>query len=195
MQCPSCGYLAAVKDFGNPAICPKCEAIYEKALIAKAKKNEEAWRREKASEASKKTATYRLFFVNIFARLGVIFAFLLQKPLHVVILLCLFGFVAGLVGKGNRPVTEKEEAAERQFKYVLLAKREVSGRLKDAESARWGEIFSGKKGPVCGSVNAKNSFGGYTGFLRFVVSGGGLVIIESDMVATEFEKVWSEVCR
>ena len=195
MQCPSCGYLATVKDFGNPAICPKCDAIYEKALIAKAKRNEEAWRREKNAESAKVAARYRLFFVDIVARLGLLFAWALQRPLHLVVLLCLFGFIAGLVAKGNKPVTEKEEAAEKQFKHVLLAKRQVSGRLKDAESARWGEIFSGKKGPVCGSVNAKNGFGGYTGFQRFVVSGGGLVVIEDDMVATEFEKVWSEVCR
>lgn len=46
-------------------------------------------------------------------------------------------------------------------------KASVTGTLKDPESARFGTIAASKDGTgtitVCGLVNAKNSFGGYTG--------------------------------
>jgi len=55
----------------------------------------------------------------------------------------------------------------------------VRGALKDPESARFGSIVAGTdtKGVViaCGWVNAKNSFGGYTGekpFMGVLTSGG-----------------------
>lgn len=48
----------------------------------------------------------------------------------------------------------------------------VRGKLKDPESARFGEMMAGVtpsgKTAVCGYVNAKNSFGGYTGEKPFI---------------------------
>ena len=49
-----------------------------------------------------------------------------------------------------------------------IAKRVVSNELKDPESAQFRNLrINGVD--LCGEVNAKNSFGGYTGFKRFWV--------------------------
>lgn len=36
MKCPNCDFIEKDEAFGDPAICPKCGAVYEKALRAKA---------------------------------------------------------------------------------------------------------------------------------------------------------------
>src|SRR5215211_5246452 len=46
----------------------------------------------------------------------------------------------------------------------------VRSVLKDPESARFGDIRAGSAAEgitICGQVNAKNSFGGYTGMTTF----------------------------
>ncbi|MEI7250286.1 hypothetical protein [Pectobacterium versatile] len=53
------------------------------------------------------------------------------------------------------------------------AKISVAERLKDPESAKFSDLYiiRGERDvAVCGSVNGKNSFGAYTGSVRFVVS-------------------------
>lgn len=56
---------------------------------------------------------------------------------------------------------------------VAQVKQAVTRQLKDPESARFGPIVGGKdatgRSYACGVVNAKNSFGGYTGDKPFVV--------------------------
>ncbi len=44
------------------------------------------------------------------------------------------------------------------------AKRAIAFTLKDPESVRWRRAKVSPTGNVCIEVNAKNSFGGYTGF-------------------------------
>lgn len=54
---------------------------------------------------------------------------------------------------------------------VGAAKEVVSRELKDPASAEFRDVKVA--GPaVCGQVNAKNSYGGYEGFRRFVVVNG-----------------------
>lgn len=54
----------------------------------------------------------------------------------------------------------------------------VKAQLKDPESAQFKGIKPmGDKGGVCGWVNAKNSYGGYTGFAVFFVNSEGKVAI------------------
>lgn len=50
----------------------------------------------------------------------------------------------------------------------------VVERLKDPESARIRNVRVMKEGgiPVCGEVNARNGFGGYTGYSHFVIMEG-----------------------
>ena len=69
----------------------------------------------------------------------------------------------------------------------------VRSLLKDPESARFGPIRKGVGDAWCGSVNAKNGFGGYVGAERFVVSPSGLFVTERD--GDRFAKIWAEACR
>jgi membrane-associated protease RseP (regulator of RpoE activity) len=82
-----------------------------------------------------------------------------------------------------------------QLQVVMKGVRE---RLKDPDSAKFGEIRASKQREttVCGYVNAKNSFGGYVGKSRFIglLYGGAfvLVAIGSDEISGESTL---EVCR
>ena len=61
----------------------------------------------------------------------------------------------------------------------------IKNTLKDPDSARF-EFLNAK----CGTVNAKNSFGGYAGAKRFV-SDGATVYVDGD---DGFKKAWKEHC-
>ncbi|MFI8480655.1 hypothetical protein ACIGCM_08805 [Pseudomonas sp. NPDC078700] len=74
------------------------------------------------------------------------------------------------------------------------AKATVVSKLKDPESARFGEIWAmqgtnGKRS-VCGYVNAKNSYGGYTGQKMFSVSNSHLIMEGNDILG----RLLPEVC-
>lgn len=65
---------------------------------------------------------------------------------------------------------------------VAMAKRTILYNLKDPESARWRRAKVASNGNVCIEVNAKNSYGGYTGFTTYLFNSrnGSLVSGESD---------------
>lgn len=55
----------------------------------------------------------------------------------------------------------------------------VKTMLNDPESARFEDLkVRMDKKIVCGSVNAKNKFGGYVGFRRFHFQEGGMVVLD-----------------
>lgn len=92
-----------------------------------------------------------------------------------------------LVGCG-----EKEDSARmKEIKVQRVAQGFVLANLKDPESAE----FRDQKG-LCGEVNAKNSFGGYTGFKRFMAASEEMVVIEGGelMEPSEFNKAWNQMC-
>ncbi|MGB3069829.1 MAG: hypothetical protein WBC18_14845 [Ottowia sp.] len=69
---------------------------------------------------------------------------------------------------------------------VATAKREVAKDFKDPESARFRSIgiYKSKTGKggvsVCGEVNAKNSYGAYVGYRKFVFSDGISAVDDTD---------------
>lgn len=86
-------------------------------------------------------------------------------------------------------------------KEVLIPKlkAQITAQLKDPASAQFrNEVFyqnifvtkDGKKHPaeaaICGEINAKNSFGAYTGFRRFVSS--ALVTPEGDNFNMQYQE-------
>jgi uncharacterized protein YdiU (UPF0061 family) len=96
----------------------------------------------------------------------------------------------------RRATPEVSSAAEKlrieEAKVVQL----VKDNLKDQDSARFRNVrrlpFMGiESGPevYCGEVNAKNSFGGYSGFGDFVANlgDGKAYIVESDNKAAQLE--------
>lgn len=68
----------------------------------------------------------------------------------------------------------------------------IRKRLKDPDSATFGPMRAARsdktgKIRVCGTVNARNSFGGYTGAVRFaahVVDTGGVAIVEDAAISS-----------
>lgn len=66
---------------------------------------------------------------------------------------------------------------------IAAAKTLVASSLKDPESAKFRNVAIRPYGygrVVCGEVNAKNSYGGYVGFTRFVASNEESMLEDSD---------------
>ncbi|EHU2721384.1 hypothetical protein ACRXVG_003595 [Acinetobacter baumannii] len=76
---------------------------------------------------------------------------------------------------------------------IVKAKRYFSGISKDPGSLTYRnmESFFDKDGNsyACGEVNAKNSFGGYVGFRKFIYDGKTMILDgESNIPFSELEK-------
>ena len=97
--------------------------------------------------------------------------------------------IAGLlmVGCGKKEPTEAELNSFREIK----AQESVKALLKDPSSAE----FRNMNG-ICGEVNSKNSFGAYTGFVRFIGT-PDITVIEgenSQVDQATFNEVWKKMC-
>jgi len=84
-----------------------------------------------------------------------------------------------VVGEVQTRYTVEPKALSDQERAQV--KKEIEGYLKDPRSAIYGDMFSftspitGKE-QICVYVNAKNSYGGYTGEKAFLKSGGTWII-------------------
>lgn len=84
-------------------------------------------------------------------------------------------------------------------KFAKNAMNIISASLKDPESVRWQNVFlaDSRLQTLCGEVNAKNSYGGYTGFKRFYYSSKELNAIEDQGTYGEkdlFLPMFMKVC-
>lgn len=81
----------------------------------------------------------------------------------------------------------------RETQAIGLAKASVKARLKDPSSAEFGQVVVKSSGIVCGYVNAKNAFGGYTGEKAFISMGSqGMTWLHGE--SPDFEKTWNKHC-
>ncbi len=196
MQCPVCEQDAPVAAFGDPLRCPECGVFYEKAVQLKARREAGANMRPELSRVTQVAKSSR---EQKGARSSVWLA------ATAILLIGLLVLAEAWRPDGRAlPATTKNESvvvegvkndAGRNYAILRVAQENVRKRLKDPDSASFTGLFIGKSGVPCGEVNSKNSFGGYTGYQRFVASGGGLAFLESDMPPEEFEKTWSQLCR
>ncbi len=91
----------------------------------------------------------------------------------------------------ERPMTAAEKKAQQEKWFgaetIVAAERAVRRELKDPDSAQFKDVranYTEEFGVVaCGRVNAKNDFGGYTGFRRFVSSGKSVILEGRNNVA------------
>ncbi len=100
----------------------------------------------------------------------------------------------------ERVASEKAaEQAQRDAKKAELSHRvaiqtdsriALKNYLKDPDSA---EIRNHNGN--CGEVNSKNSFGGYSGFKRFIASPAIVAIEGENMDSDEFQKAWDQACK
>lgn len=72
-----------------------------------------------------------------------------------------------LLAAGCQRAETESPAAGTEFSQARAA---VTSQLRDPESARFGPLTRGRGGAVCGTVNARNGFGGYTGAAPFAWS-------------------------
>ena len=92
---------------------------------------------------------------------------------------------------------EPPSAAQQDALWMIKAEESVKARLKDAGSAQFRSVAirQYKGAPlVCGEVNAKNSFGGYGGYQKFIFAGSMGTFLDEHMQPGEMTKAWSEFC-
>lgn len=87
---------------------------------------------------------------------------------------------------------------------INKAKQGVKEQMKDPSSVQFRNVHGYKKGGndavlICGEVNAKNSFGGYTGFHYFTYLSGHLFVNKPADGCTfcenPFNEYWNEACK
>lgn len=103
--------------------------------------------------------------------------------------------ILAMVGWGIHAFLNREESPEQKLRRMQMdlnvsAQIAVSGILKDPDSAK----FRNQRG-YCGEVNSKNSFGAYTGYVRYIAPKPDLIVLESNMDQSEFEEVWNKLCK
>lgn len=84
----------------------------------------------------------------------------------------------------------QRQERDRQISIEVDSEMALKRSMKDPKSV---EIRN--QNGVCGEVNSKNSFGGYTGFKRYVANNNIVVIEGENMKSSEFNEVWNKVCH
>lgn len=97
--------------------------------------------------------------------------------------------------EANEEAQKQQRQTEREQRNRLVAiqtdsRIALKNYLKDPDSA---EIRNHNGN--CGEVNSKNSFGGYSGFKRFIASPAIVAIEGENMDTDEFQKAWDQICK
>lgn len=93
--------------------------------------------------------------------------------------------------------TQADKDNDAGMEAVMAARATVQTMLKDADSAKFTRQFAVKttKGAIvaCGTVNAKNGFGGYAGDAVYVMQ-DGVVRLENGANRNEVRSRWNATC-
>jgi hypothetical protein len=87
-------------------------------------------------------------------------------------------------------------AAEADQKLIADARWAARSRMRDPDSARFEGLRVSRAGgaaAVCGTLNARNGFGGYGGPQPFFVV-GGVMTSAADLPQAAFVQAWSQHC-
>lgn len=117
-----------------------------------------------------------------------------MKFLPLFISVCLFFSVPTWAAE-NTPTTSDKKLEQQKEIWIVRSQDGIRKKLKDPSSAKFqNSLFVEFEGipMVCGEVNAKNSFGAYEGFQRFVAGGSNMAFLESEVA--DFENLWSQIC-
>jgi hypothetical protein len=84
---------------------------------------------------------------------------------------------------------------------VERAKKVVAEAMRDPESTKFRDVVAYTKNGVCGEVNAKNAYGGYVGYKKFIVTTNGTIWVEptglekdADREAKDFADIYKVQC-
>lgn len=200
MQCPACSHIADDALFGQPAKCPECGAYYDKAIIARAKRSELMYQAAQRDERRRKIEaaaqpTRRVALMSWSALVALFNSQFYSWALITVVVVVAAVMLAMRGEDRPAPLTTNVKLEQpSEYAIIRVGQRSVESRLKDADSAKFRNQFVGKSGVPCGEVNAKNGFGGYNGFKRYIASGGGVSVVEDEMPVEQFEATWQKLC-
>ena len=95
-----------------------------------------------------------------------------------------------------KPPTKAE-----QKKLISKLHNAVVESLKDPDAAKfrkeflsWSESEEDPKIALCGEMNGKNSYGGYTGFGPFIATSDGQIMVDGNPSIGSFEYLWPVWC-
>lgn len=97
-----------------------------------------------------------------------------------------------LVACDKSAAQKQQEAAA---KLTSLGEKYVKEKIMEPSSAQFRNQFIGKQGAPCGEVNAKDAFGAYIGFQRYIAVARDLTVLAQDVAPADFEASWRQLCR
>ena len=108
-------------------------------------------------------------------------------------LLCIF-----MISSLNAKDYYNKTTDAKKIAWMDKGKNLLKSKLKDGKSARFKNVYFnvGSIGvpATCGKVNAKNSFGAYMGYIKFI-SAGRLEFTFTENDVSDFYKLWNQMCR
>jgi hypothetical protein len=99
---------------------------------------------------------------------------------------------AGLAACGK---SEQEKRREEAATLTRLGEKYVREKVLEPASAQFRNQFIGKQGAPCGEVNAKDAFGAYIGYQRYISVARDLTLLAQDVAPAEFEASWAQLCQ
>jgi hypothetical protein len=91
--------------------------------------------------------------------------------------------------------TAEQKQREENVALTQLGEKYVKEKILEPSQAQFRNQFVGKGGAPCGEVNAKDAFGGYIGFQRYISVARDLTLLAQDVSPSEFEAQWQQLCR
>ncbi|MGV7211415.1 hypothetical protein ACLB1G_26555 [Oxalobacteraceae bacterium A2-2] len=100
-----------------------------------------------------------------------------------------------LLGLAACGKSEAQRQQEQQALQTSLGEKYVKEKILDPSAARFRNQFIGKTGAPCGEVNAKDAFGAYIGFQRYISVARDLTLMAHEVDPAEFEATWAQLCK
>jgi hypothetical protein len=91
--------------------------------------------------------------------------------------------------------TAEQKQREEVATLTSLGEKYVREKVLEPNQAQFRNQFVGKGGAPCGEVNAKDAFGSYIGFQRYISVARDLTLLAQDVAPAEFEAQWQQLCR
>lgn len=107
----------------------------------------------------------------------------------------LFITIAMLLALAACGKTAEQRQQEEAQALTQLGEKYVKEKILEPGQARFRNQFIGKGGAPCGEVNAKDAFGGYIGYQRYISVARDLTLLAQDVSPAEFEVQWQQLCR
>lgn len=82
---------------------------------------------------------------------------------------------------------------------ILKAQESIAAKMMDPSSVQFKDVAHYKVGEkkldaVCGIYNAKNTYGGYVGFRKFMVISDVTMLRKEGVTAKYFDDMWDATC-